>query len=86
MALNYNILILSKWPLFFQYRVWYSDFHEFAKKEKLFATLLTPQTYGSEQTHRWDTYRTIPGLKDLIDRVGQRESSRRIQADREAAG
>ena len=43
-------------------------------------------TWMTRTVYRWDTYRTIPGLKDLIDRVGQRESSRRIQADREAAG
>ena len=27
-------------------RVWYADFIEFQKKEKLFATLLTPTPYG----------------------------------------
>jgi acyl-CoA dehydrogenase len=36
--------------------VWYSDFLEFQKKEKIFATLLTPSPYG-EQDCRWDTWR-----------------------------
>ena len=39
-----------------QERVWYADFHEFAKKEKLFSTLLTPQAYGDSPEQRWDTY------------------------------
>jgi acyl-CoA dehydrogenase len=38
------------------HRVWYSDFIEFVKKEKLFATFLTPATEGDGET-RWDTYR-----------------------------
>ena len=37
-------------------RVWYEDFIEFLKREKLFATLLTPLAYGEEGC-RWDTYR-----------------------------
>ena len=37
-------------------RVWYADFLEFSKKEKLFATFLTPAQYGSADC-RWDTYR-----------------------------
>ena len=37
-------------------RVWYADFLEFSKKEKLFATFLTPQKYG-EGNKRWDTSR-----------------------------
>lgn len=37
-------------------RVWYSDFLEFVKEEKLFATLLTPAGYGDEDC-RWDTWR-----------------------------
>jgi acyl-CoA dehydrogenase len=37
-------------------RVWYADFLEFVKKEKLFATLLTPTPYGSGDK-RWDTFR-----------------------------
>jgi acyl-CoA dehydrogenase len=37
-------------------RVWYSDFLDFLKGEKVFATLLTPTPYG-DGDKRWDTYR-----------------------------
>ncbi len=37
-------------------RTWYSDFLEFSKKEKLFATFLTHKEYGRDAA-RWDTYR-----------------------------
>jgi acyl-CoA dehydrogenase len=37
-------------------RVWYADFLEFSKREKLFATFLTPQGEGDGET-RWDTSR-----------------------------
>jgi acyl-CoA dehydrogenase len=37
-------------------RVWYADFLEFQKKEKLFANLLTPTPYGGTDA-RWDTWR-----------------------------
>lgn len=37
-------------------KVWYADFLEFVKKEKIFATLLTPSQYG-EEGYRWDTAR-----------------------------
>ena len=37
-------------------KVWYADFLEFIKNEKIFATLLTPSDYGDADT-RWDTYR-----------------------------
>ncbi len=37
-------------------RVWYADFIDFIKKEKIFATLLTPAAMGSGDT-RWDTFR-----------------------------
>jgi len=37
-------------------RVWYADFLEFVKEEKVFATLLTPQQYGGGDK-RWDTHR-----------------------------
>jgi acyl-CoA dehydrogenase len=37
-------------------RVWYADFLEFVKKEKIFATLLTPSKYGDKDS-RWDTFR-----------------------------
>jgi acyl-CoA dehydrogenase len=37
-------------------RVWYADFLDFQRDEKLFATLLTPAAYGDGNC-RWDTYR-----------------------------
>ena len=37
-------------------RVWYADFLEFVKKERIFATLLTPEPYG-DGDKRWDTFR-----------------------------
>ena len=37
-------------------RIWYADFLEFLKKEKIFATLLTPPKYG-QKNYRWDTWR-----------------------------
>ena len=37
-------------------RIWYADFLEFVRKEKIFATLLTPAPYGSGDK-RWDTFR-----------------------------
>jgi acyl-CoA dehydrogenase len=37
-------------------RVWYADFLEFQKAERLFSTLLTPAGYG-EADCRWDTWR-----------------------------
>ena len=37
-------------------KVWYADFIDFLKREKVFATLLTPSAYGKEGC-RWDTYR-----------------------------
>ena len=42
-------------------------------------------TWMTRTVYDWDTYRTIPGLKNLLDLVNQRESSRRIRADRTAA-
>ncbi len=36
--------------------VWYADFLDFQKKEKIFTTLLTPSTYGGQDC-RWDTWR-----------------------------
>jgi len=37
-------------------KVWYADFIDFLKREKVFATLLTPSAHGKEGC-RWDTYR-----------------------------
>jgi acyl-CoA dehydrogenase len=38
-------------------RAWYGDFLEFVKREKIFATLLTPTPYGATGDYRWDTWR-----------------------------
>jgi len=39
-------------------RIWYADFIDFVKKERVFATLLTPKKYNLNNEHaRWDTYR-----------------------------
>jgi acyl-CoA dehydrogenase len=38
-------------------RVWYSDFLEFQKKNKIFAQLLTPAPYGEDENYRWDSWR-----------------------------
>ena len=38
-------------------RVWYRDFLDFIKKEKIFAQLLTPGKYGLDKNYRWDTWR-----------------------------
>ena len=37
-------------------RVWYADFLDFVKRERIFATLLTPSGYGGSDC-RWDTSR-----------------------------
>jgi len=37
-------------------RVWYADFLDFIKQEKVFARFLTPPEYGDEDS-RWDTWR-----------------------------
>jgi acyl-CoA dehydrogenase len=39
-------------------RVWYADFLDFIRKEKIFATLLTPSPYGEgDPDYRWDSWR-----------------------------
>ena len=38
-------------------RVWYSDFIDFVKENRIFATLLTPSQYSSDPDTRWDTTR-----------------------------
>ena len=50
------------------HRVWYSDFIEFVKKEKLFATFLTPASEGDGET-RWDTYRNC-ALNEILGFYG----------------
>jgi len=37
-------------------RVWYDDFLDFVKREKIFATMCTPAGYGAADS-RWDTWR-----------------------------
>ena len=39
-------------------RVWYQDFLDFLKKEKIFYKMLTPSEYGEEGC-RWDTWRNM---------------------------
>jgi acyl-CoA dehydrogenase len=51
-----------------QDRAWYSDFLKFVKDEKLFATLLTPASYGDGQS-RWDTYRNCQ-LNEILGFYG----------------
>ncbi len=38
-------------------RVWYSDFLNFVKENRIFATLLTPSQYSDDPDTRWDTAR-----------------------------
>ena len=45
-------------------RVWYQDFLDFVKKEKIFAKLLTPKEYGDPDS-RWDTWRII-GFNEIL--------------------
>ena len=37
-------------------QVWYADFLEFVKRERIFATMCTPAGYGADDA-RWDTWR-----------------------------
>ena len=37
--------------------VWYSDFIDFLKNEKVFSVLLTPEEESISKDQRWDTYR-----------------------------
>ncbi len=49
---------------------WYADFLEFVKKEKLFATFLTPPDYAEDNEHaRWDTWR-ICELNEVLGFYG----------------
>jgi len=40
----------------FHARVWYADFLDFVKRERVFATMCTPAGYGAADS-RWDTWR-----------------------------
>jgi len=37
-------------------RIWYQDFLDFVKEERIFATMCTPEGYGADDS-RWDTWR-----------------------------
>ena len=50
-------------------RVWYADFLEFIKEEKIFATLLTPSKYGADKNTRWDTSRNCE-LNEILGFYG----------------
>ncbi|MBT3337305.1 MAG: acyl-CoA dehydrogenase [Anaerolineae bacterium] len=50
-------------------RVWYADFLEFIKEENIFATLLTPEKYGTDQDARWDTWRNC-GFNEILGFYG----------------
>ncbi len=50
-------------------RVWYADFLEFVKKEKVFATLLTPSKYSDDKNARWDTWRNC-GFNEILGFYG----------------
>jgi len=41
-------------------RVWYAEFLDFIKENRIFARLLTPPAYGEGKT-RWDTWRAPSG-------------------------
>ena len=49
-------------------RTWYSDFLDFVARERIFASLLTPAEYGSDDC-RWDTYR-ISEFAEIIGFYG----------------
>jgi acyl-CoA dehydrogenase len=38
-------------------RIWYREYLDFIKENKIFATLLTPLKYSDDPDARWDTYR-----------------------------
>ncbi len=49
-------------------RTWYADFLEFVKREKVFATLLTPAGLGDDDA-RWDTWRNCE-LNEILGFYG----------------
>lgn len=49
-------------------KVWYADFLDFVKEERIFATMCTPQGYGPEDA-RWDTWR-ICELAEILGFYG----------------
>jgi acyl-CoA dehydrogenase len=59
---------LAKTKADYESRRWYTEFLEFNKKEKIFATLLTPKGYG-KKTARWDTSR-ITNFAEILGFYG----------------
>ena len=49
-------------------RTWYADFLDFSRREKLFATFLTPAPFGGKGA-RWDTWRNC-GLNEVLGFYG----------------
>ncbi len=49
-------------------RVWYADFLDFVRKERVFADFLTPPEYGGPDS-RWDTYRNC-ALNEVLGFYG----------------
>jgi len=49
-------------------RVWYADFLDFVKRERIFATMCTPAGYGAADA-RWDTWR-VCGFAEILGFYG----------------
>ena len=45
-------------------REWYADFLDFVKRDRIFATLMTPADYGEDC--RWDTWRRSGPVAGLL--------------------
>ena len=58
-------------------QITYADF--FAHFALTSALRTTKTVYG------WDTYNTLPGVRDLLTRIGERACTRRVMAERKAA-
>ena len=43
--------------------------------------VLTSATRTAKAVYGWDAFNTVPGVRDLLTRVGQRETALRIQAE-----
>ncbi len=46
-------------------QVWYADFLDFVKEEKIFATMCTPAGQGPDDS-RWDTWRVCAFFLSLL--------------------
>lgn len=51
-----------------QERIWYREFIDFIGREKIFARLLTPESYGDSES-RWDMWR-IQGFNEILGFYG----------------